>query len=137
MALRQMKSKYYFLVVINSRSTGAFTESGLILLGLVFSLAPGSDWMCAFFLRLTWGTTPKAFLQVWRGTEFQETPSMEMSPSVDASLSRAESRVLFPDPVLPRTPTWGSEQSLRIGPLIPSFPHKPQSPNSPIQVFTC
>lgn len=55
---------------------------------------------------LTWGTTPKAFLHLCRGTEFQETPSMEISPSVEARRSRAESRVLFPEPVRPSSPIY-------------------------------
>lgn len=54
--------------------------------------------------RLTCGTTPKAFLHLCRGTEFQETPSMEISPSVEARRSRAERRVLFPEPVRPSSP---------------------------------
>lgn len=52
----------------------------------------------------TCGTTPKAFLHVCNETELQEMPSMEISPSVEARRSRAESRVLFPEPVRPSRP---------------------------------
>ena len=71
----------------------------------------------------TCGTTPKAFLHVCSVTEFQETPSMEISPSVEARRSRAESKVLFPEPVLPNTPTYGQQQTyteIRICTIINS-----------------
>lgn len=58
----------------------------------------------------TCGTTPKAFLQVCRETELQETPSMEISPSVEARRSRADSRVLLPEPVRPSRPTYTNTQ---------------------------
>lgn len=58
----------------------------------------------------TCGTTPKAFLHVCRETELQETPSMEISPSVEARRSRAESRVLFPEPVRPSRPIYTNTQ---------------------------
>jgi len=38
-------------------------------------------------------------------TVFQETPSIWISPSVFSSLKNAKSKVLFPEPVLPKRPT--------------------------------
>lgn len=66
----------------------------------------------------TCGTTPKAFLHVCRETELQETPSMEMSPSVEARRSRAESRVLFPEPVRPSRPIWETNKQKKISSLL-------------------
>lgn len=74
---------------------------------LVQFFSPNRQPLCAVWPCChTCGTTPKAFLHVCRETELQETPSMEMSPSVEARRSRAESRVLFPEPVRPSRPIW-------------------------------
>jgi hypothetical protein len=55
---------------------------------------------------LTCGITPKAFLHCCKVIESQDTPSIWISPSVFSSLKKADNKVLFPDPVLPRRPTY-------------------------------
>lgn len=54
---------------------------------------------------ITWGITPNAFLHCCTLMVFQETPSIWISPSVSSSLKNAKSKVLFPEPVLPKRPT--------------------------------
>jgi hypothetical protein len=54
---------------------------------------------------LTCVITPKAFLHSCKVTEFHETPSISISPLMFNIRKNAESKVLFPDPVLPKSPT--------------------------------
>lgn len=54
---------------------------------------------------LTCVITPKAFLHSCKVIEFHETPSICMSPLMLNNRKNADSKVLFPEPVLPKSPT--------------------------------